>query len=89
MTVRREIGFQTAKEKGFVAAVRQDELLAKAVSTDGSKEWHCRFCSEANVETRAKRRRCKTDIPTGAAWRTFAGSVHKKWEQLVGFVILE
>ena len=31
--------------------VRVEELLAKAVTIDGRKEWYCRFCSEKNVCT--------------------------------------
>ena len=36
---------------------------AKAVAIDGRKEWYCRFCSETNVWTRSKCRRCQTHIP--------------------------
>ena len=53
-------------EKEFMTSqVRKDELLAKAVVIDGRKEWCCRFCSETNVWTGAKCRRCITDIPSG------------------------
>ena len=34
--------------------------LAKAVTIDGRIEWYCRFCSETNVWTRSKCRRCQT-----------------------------
>ena len=44
--------------------VRIEELLAKAVTIDGRKEWYCRFCSETNVWTRSKCRSCQTNIPS-------------------------
>ena len=31
--------------------VRMEELLAKAVTIDGRKEWYCRFCSEGARQT--------------------------------------
>ena len=43
--------------------VRKEELLAKAVTIDGRKEWCCRVCSETNSWTKSKCRRCKTGIP--------------------------
>ena len=61
---RREIAFKRRRERVFMAGqVRKDELLARA-TVIGRKEWYCRFCSEANVWTRSKCRRCKTDIPS-------------------------
>ena len=39
-----------------------EEILAKAVTIDDRKEWYCRFCSDANVWTRSKCRRCQTTI---------------------------
>ena len=44
---------------------RKDELLANMVVIDCGREWYCRLCSETNVWSRAKCRRCKTDIPAG------------------------
>ena len=66
--------------------VRGDELLAKAVVIDGRKEWYFRYCSETNVWTRDKCRRCKADIPR-VAWKTRASRVHEEWAQLVGFIV--
>ena len=34
-----------------------------AISIDGRKEWTCKFCSESNVWTRWRCRRCHSDIP--------------------------
>ena len=48
-------GFQSQKRKGYMTGqVWKEELLAKATTIDGRKEWYCRFCSETNVCTRSK-----------------------------------
>ena len=39
--------------------------MAGAISVDGRKEWTCKFCSESNVWTKWRCRRCYHDIPTG------------------------
>ena len=46
-------------------AVRAEKILASAVTIDGRMEWFCKFCSETNVWTRCRCRRCKTNIPSG------------------------
>ena len=51
-----------------------EELLAKAITIDGRKEWCCRFCSETNVWTRSKCRRCQTNFPSVRKYEQ-AGSV--------------
>ena len=38
-------------------------MLADAILTDSRKEWICKFCSESNVWTRWRCRRCHTNIP--------------------------
>ena len=42
---------------------RAEKVLATAVSIDGRKEWSCKFCSESNVWTRWRCRRCYHVIP--------------------------
>ena len=44
---------------------RAERVLVSAISIDGRKEWTCKFCSESNVWTRWRRRRCYNDIPAG------------------------
>ena len=44
---------------------RAERVLASAISIDGRKEWTCKFCSESNVWTRSRCKRCYNDIPTG------------------------
>ena len=57
-------GWQTQKKRGWMAGqVRMKDPRARAVSTDGRKEWCCRSCSETNVWPRSKGRRCQTNIP--------------------------
>ena len=70
----------------MVGQVRKDELLAGAVVTEGRKEWFYRFfCSETNVWTSAKCRRCKTDILVGFP-SILQGVVFEECAQLVGGV---
>ena len=52
-------------EEGIPGKKRAERLLASAISIDGRKEWTCKFCSESNVWTRWRRRRCYNDIPAG------------------------
>ena len=40
-------------------------MLAGAIVIDGRKEWTCKFCSESNVWTRWRCRRCHHDITAG------------------------
>ena len=44
---------------------RAEKVLASAASIDGRKEWTCKYCSELNVWTRWRCRRCHHDIPAG------------------------
>ena len=60
-------GFQAQKRVGswILAKERAQKVLASAISIDGRKEWTCKFCSESNVWTRWRCRRCESNIPTG------------------------
>ena len=53
---------------------RAERVLANAISIDGRKEWTCKFCSESNVWTRWRCRRCYNNIPAG---------LHGKYRQAV------
>ena len=44
---------------------RAEKVLASLISLDERKEWTCKFCSESNVWTRWRYRRCYHDIPAG------------------------
>ena len=44
---------------------REERFLASAMSTDVRKDGTCKFCSESNVWTRWRCRRCYHDIPAG------------------------
>ena len=44
--------FQTHEKESWVSVkVRAESILADAVTSDGRKEWTCKFCSETNVWT--------------------------------------
>ena len=59
-------GFQTQKRKSWVSGqVRAERVLADAITIDGRKERIWKFCSETNVWTRWRCRRCGNNIPTG------------------------
>ena len=59
-------GFQTQKKKFWVSGqVRAERILAEAITIDGRKEWTCKFCSESNVMTRWRCRRCYNNITAG------------------------
>ena len=59
-------GFQTQRRGSWVPGKeRAQKSLASAVLIDGRKEWTCKFCSESNVWTRWRCRRCYHDIPAG------------------------
>ena len=67
-------GFQTQRNKSWVSGqVRAERVLAE-VTTDGRKEWACKFCSESNVWTRWRCRRCYHNI---------LASLHRKFEQAI------
>ena len=65
----REMGgdsFQTHKSKSCILGKdRAEKVLADAITIDGRNEWICKFCSETNVWTRWRCRRCYSNIPTG------------------------
>ena len=59
-------GFQTQKKKSWVfGQVTAERVLAEAITIDGRKEWTCKFCSESNVWTRWRCRRCYYNILAG------------------------
>ena len=43
----------------------REKVLADAISIEGGEEWICKFCSESNVWTGWRCRRCYTNIPAG------------------------
>ena len=59
-------GFQAQKRGSWILGKeRAERVLAIAISIDGRKEWTCKFCSESNVWTRWRCRRCYSNIPAG------------------------
>ena len=59
-------GFQTQKRGSWIPGKeREERVLASAISTDGRKDGTCKFCSEPNVWTRWRCRRCYHDILAG------------------------
>ena len=59
-------GFRTQKKGSWIPVKeRSERVLASAISIDGRKEWTCKFCSESDVWTRVRCRRCCFDIPAG------------------------
>ena len=57
-------GIQTQRRGSWILGEEgAEQVLASAVSIDGWKEWTCKFCSESNVWTRWRCRRCCHDIP--------------------------
>ena len=84
------MGLNRSMGKGFMAhPVRKDELLAKAIVIKGRKEWYCLFRSETNVWSRAKRRRCKTDMPAGLHGKHVQALSTRNVRRLVGVVFVE
>ena len=58
--------FETQKKKSWVwDQVRTRRILADAITIDGGKEWTNKFCSETNVWTRWRCRRCGNNILSG------------------------
>ena len=45
--------------------ITAEKVLADAITIDGRKEWICKFCSETNVGTQWRVRRCFSNIPAG------------------------
>ena len=59
-------GVQTQKRGSWIPGKEREEgVLASAISTDGRKDGTCKFCSESNVWTRWRCRRCYHDILAG------------------------
>ena len=59
-------GFQTQRRGSWILAKERAEIvLAGVIAIDGRKEWICKFCSESNVWTRWRCRRCYKNIPAG------------------------
>ena len=68
-------GFQTQKKKSWVSGqVRTERILTDAITIDGRKKWTCMFCSESNVWTRWRCRRCYNNNPA---------ELHGKYRQAV------
>ena len=62
----RSDGWQTEQRKTWLSGrVRAEKVLAEAVTIEGRKEWICKFCSETNVWTRWRCRRCCANLPAG------------------------
>ena len=74
------------KGEEMAGQVRMEELLAKAVSIDGRKEWHCRVSSEMNVWTRSQCQRCQTNILTVLQGNKQADCINQEWSELVGII---
>ena len=58
-------GFQTQRRKSRVPGKIRDEKVLALATTIGRKEWIGKFCSETNVWTRWRCRRCFSNIPAG------------------------
>ena len=59
-------GFQAQRRGSWIPGKEMaEEMLADAISIDGRIEWICIFCSESNVWTRWRCRRCHTNIAAG------------------------
>ena len=59
-------GFQAERRGSWILGKeRAERVLAGAISIDGRKEWVSKFCSESNVWTKWRCRRCYNDIPAG------------------------
>ena len=77
-------GFQTQEKKSWVSGqVRAERVLAEAITIDGRKEWTCKFCSESNVWTRWRWRRCYHNIPA-ALYGKYGQAVAAKGEWSTG-----
>ena len=67
--------FQAQKRFSWIPGKeRAERALANAISIDGRQEWTCKFCSESNVWTTWRCRRCCSHIPAG---------LHGKYRQAV------
>ena len=63
---RSSDSFQTQRRGSWIPGKeRAEKVLADAISIDGRKKWICKCCSESNVWTRWRCRRCYTNTPAG------------------------
>ena len=59
-------GYETQRRSSrFPGKERAERVLAEAITIDCWKEWICKFCSETNVLTRWRCKRCFSNIPAG------------------------
>ena len=83
-------GFQTQKSKSWIQGKdRAEKVLADAITIDGRKEWICKFCSETNVWTRWRRKRCYSNIPTGLRGKLQTGNFGKDWKVVVRIIVIK
>ena len=83
-------GFQTQRRGSWIPGKEKAETaLADAISTDGRKEWICKFCLESNVWTRWRFGRCCTNIPSGLRGEVPAGSGSKDRRMVNGLFDVE
>ena len=81
---------QTQKKNSWVPGpIREERVLADAITIDGRKEWICKFCSETNVWTRWRLQALWEQHPHGSARQTQAGDVREEWRMVFWFVFLE
>ena len=78
-------GFQAQKWGSWTPGKeRAERVLANAISIDGRKEWTCKFCSESNVWTRWRCRRCYSNILVGLQGKYRQAVVAKSGERSTG-----
>ena len=58
------------------------------VVIDGQQEWYCQFCFETTMWSRAKCRRCKTDILAGLRGKRSQAVPTRNGRGWIGFVVL-
>ena len=87
MAVRKETVAKN-REEWLSGQVRADEILAEAVIINGRKAWYCRFCSETNVWTRWRCRRCHTSILSGFKGKV-QGSLSKSWRMFFRILLFK
>ena len=59
-------GYQTRRRGSWIPGKeRAEKVQAGAIKIDKRKEWICKFCSQSNVWTRWRWRRCYKNIPAG------------------------
>ena len=78
--------FQPQKKGSWILEKKRAErVLASSISIDGRKEWTCKFCSESNVCTRWRCRRCYHDIPAGVRGKCRQAIAARTGECFTGF----